>query len=137
MAGGMEGDGVGVEGTDVGEAELVGEEFGELEDAGEDVGDLRLEGGIVKLFGHFGIVVAHHGDAGGRGADDDFGVGEDGEELTEEGVGILPVAGVVVHLATTGLGGAEFDGVAEAFEDGNDGLAGLGEKGVVIAGNEE
>jgi len=137
VAGGVEGDGVGVEGTDVGEAELVGEEFRELEDAGEDGGDPGLEGGVVELFGHFGVVGAYHGDAGGGGADDDFSVGEDFEELAEEGVGVVPVAGVVVHLATTGLGGAEFDGVAEAFEDGNDGLAGLGKEGVVVASDEE
>jgi len=137
VAGGVEGDGMGVEGADVGDAELVGEEFGELEDAGEDGGDLGLEDGVVELLGHFGVVIAHHGDTGGGGADDDFGVGEDLEELPEEGVGILAVAGIVVHLAATGLGGAEFDGVAEAFEDGNDGLAGLGKEGVVIAGDEE
>jgi hypothetical protein len=35
------------------------------------------------------------------------------------------------------LAGGEFDGVAEAFEDADNGLAGAGKKRVVIAGDEE
>jgi hypothetical protein len=42
-----------------------------------------------------------------------------------------------VHLAAAGLAGGKFDGVAEAFEDADDGLASAGKKRVVIAGDEE
>jgi hypothetical protein len=42
-----------------------------------------------------------------------------------------------VHLAAAGLAGGKVDGVAEALEDADDGLAGLGKQRVVIAGDEE
>ena len=137
VAAGVVGDAVGVEGSDVFEAEALGEELGELEDFGEEFGDGGLEGGVAGFEGHFGVVVAHHGDAGGGGDDDGFGVAELLDEALEEGEGFGLVAGVVVHLAAAGLGGVEVDGVAEALEDAHDGLAGAGEERVVIAGDEE
>jgi hypothetical protein len=42
-----------------------------------------------------------------------------------------------VHLAAAGLAGGKDDGVAEAFEDADDGFASLRKEGVVIAGDEE
>jgi hypothetical protein len=137
VAAGVVGDAVGEEGTDVFEAEPFGEELGELEDFRKEFGDGGLEGGVAGFKGHFGVVVAHHGDAGGGGDDDGFGVAELLDEALEEGEGFGLVAGVVVHLTAAGLGGVEVDGVAEAFEDADDGLAGAGEEGVVIAGDEE
>jgi len=86
---------------------------------------------------HLWVVVAHHADAGGGGDDDGFGVAELVDEPAEERVGLSLVAGVVVHLAATGLAGREVDGMAEALEDANDGLAGAGEERVVIAGDEK
>ena len=41
-----------------------------------------------------------------------------------------------MHLAAAGLIAAEFDAMAQAFEHGDDGFSGLGEKRVVIAGDE-
>jgi len=137
VAAGVVGDAVGVDGADAVEVETVGEEFGELEDAGEEVGDGGFEAGVAGLAGHFGVVVAHHGDAGGGRDDYGFGVGELGDEALEEGEGFGLVAGVVVHLAAAGLGWGEVDGVAEALEDTDDGLAGTGEERVVITGDEE
>ena len=47
------------------------------------------------------------------------------------------VAGVPVHLAAAGLLPRKIDGVAEAFEHADYGFAGLGEEGVVVAGDEQ
>jgi hypothetical protein len=137
VAAGVVGDAVGIVGADIVEAEALGEELGELEDFGEEFGDGGLEVGIAGVRCHFGVVVADHGDAGGGGDDDSFGVLELVDEALEEGVGLGLVAGVVVHLAAAGLAWGEVDGVAEAFEDADDGLACGGEEGVVIAGDEE
>jgi hypothetical protein len=137
VAAGVVGDAMGVEGSDVFEAEAVGEELGKLVDLGEEVGDGGLKRGIVEMRCHLGVVVAHHADAGGRGDDDGFGVLELVDEPAKEGVGLGLVARVVVHLAAAGLAEGKFDRVAEAFEDADDGLAGAGKKRVVIAGDEE
>ena len=134
VAGGVDGDGVGVRGADIGNAEFVDEEFGELEDAREDGGDFGFE---ARFGRHFRVVVADHGDAGGGGRADHFGVPEDFKEVLHDADGFRAVAGVVVHLAAAGLGLTELDGVAEAFEDGDDGFTGFGEESVVVAGNEE
>jgi hypothetical protein len=40
-------------------------------------------------------------------------------------------------LAAAGLAGGKVEGVAEALEDADNGLAGAGEERVVIAGDEE
>lgn len=87
--------------------------------------------------GHFGVVITHHGDAGGGRNDDGLGVRELLHEALQEGHGFGLVAGVVVHLAAAGLAGGEVDGVAEALEDTDDGLAGAGEERVVIAGDKK
>jgi hypothetical protein len=42
-----------------------------------------------------------------------------------------------MHLAAAGLAGGKNDGVAEPLEDADDGLAGLGKEGVVVAGDEQ
>jgi hypothetical protein len=42
-----------------------------------------------------------------------------------------------VHLAAAGLAGGKVNGVTEALEHTNDSLAGGGEQGVVVAGDEE
>jgi hypothetical protein len=85
VAAGVVGDAVRVVGADVFEAELVGEELGELEDLGEEVGDFGLRPGSPICARHLGVVVAHHGDAGGRGDDDGFGMLELVDEAAQEG----------------------------------------------------
>jgi hypothetical protein len=57
--------------------------------------------------------------------------------MADDGNGLAMVAGVPMHLAAAGLIGREVDGVAEAFEDVDDGFAGLREESVVVTGDEE
>jgi len=42
-----------------------------------------------------------------------------------------------MHLPTTGLGAAEFDGVSETFEDFDHSLPGAGKQQIVIAADKE
>jgi len=80
---GMVGDAVRIVGTDILEAETVGQELGELEDFGQEGFDVGGEARIANLYGHFGIVIAHHGHAGRRGNDDDLGSPELVDEALE------------------------------------------------------
>jgi hypothetical protein len=137
VAAGVVGDTVGVKGSDVFEAEAVGEELGELVDLGKEVGDGGLELEIAGVEGHFWVVVAHHANAGGGGDDDGFGMLELVDKTAEEWVSLSLVAGVVMHLAAASLAGGKVDSMAEAFKDADDGLAGAGKERVVIAGDEE
>ena len=137
VAAGVVGDAVWVVGTNVFEVEAVGEELGELKDTRQELGDGGFEVGVAYVTRHLGIVITHHGDAGGRGDDDGFGVRELVDEALQEGHGLGLVAGVVVHLAAAGLAWGEVYGVPEALEDTHDGLAGAGEERVVVAGDEE
>ena len=137
MAAGVVGDAVGEVGAYVFEAELFGEELGELVDAGEEGGYVGDELPVAELGSHFGVVLAHHGYAGGGGDDYGFGVLELGDEAGEKGEGFGLVAGVPVHLAAAGLAGGEDDGVAQALEEADHGFSRVGEEGVVVAGDEE
>jgi hypothetical protein len=133
----MVGDAVWEGGADVFDVETVDEQFRELKDAGEQGLYVGEEGRVVFRFSHHDVVLAHHGDAGGGGDADGFGVAEDIDEATDERDGLAVVAGVVVHLAAAGLGEGEVDGVAEALQEARDGDARLWEQGVVVAGDEE
>jgi hypothetical protein len=70
------GDAVGIVGTYVFKAEVFGKEFGELKDAWKELLDFGDEGGVADLFGHDGVMIAHHGDTGRGRNNDDFGVPE-------------------------------------------------------------
>ena len=59
------------------------------------------------------------------------------EELFHQRKSFALIAAVVMHLAAAGLGLAELDGVAEPFEDADDGLPCFWKQSVVVAGDEE
>ena len=82
-------------------------------------------------------MIAHHGDAGGGRDNDGFGVCKLLDEALKKRHGFGLVAGVVVHLAAAGLAWWKVDGVPEALENAHDGLAGVREERVVIAGDKE
>jgi len=133
----MVGDGVGEGCADVFQAETVDEQLRELKDAGQKAANVCEEGGIVFGLRDQLVVLAHHGDAGGGGDADSFGIAKDFDETADERNGFTMVAGVVVHLAAAGLLDGEVDGVAETFKQARDGDARLREEGVVITGDEE
>jgi hypothetical protein len=58
------GDAVGVVSANIFQTEVFGKEFGELEDARKEFFDFGDEGWLPDLFGHDGVVVTHHGNAG-------------------------------------------------------------------------
>lgn len=136
MAGGMEGDWMREECADVGDSEFINEQFGKFEDAREQFVHFLDEFGVGGVRGHHREVFTNHGHAGGGGDADDLRAEKDFQKMAHERERFFLVSGVVVHLPAAGLGFAELDGVAEAFEDGNDGFSGLGEESVVVAGDE-
>jgi hypothetical protein len=117
MTTGVVGDAMREIGADVLEAEVFGEELGEFEHSGKKSFDVRSEAGIANLCCHPGVVIAHHGDAGRRRDDDDLGCPELVNEALEQGQSFRLVAGIPMHLATTGLAGREIDGMTEPLEN--------------------
>ena len=138
MAGSVERDGVRIGCADVGDAELIDEQFGEFEDAGQEVIHRSRDGCVAQFARPF-----WGSDRGSwtrrrpRGRRWFRRPRRHVEEMAHQRHGFGVIAGVVVHLAAAGLGCAELDGVAEAFEHSHDGLAGFREKGVVITGYEQ
>ena len=137
VAGRVERHPVGEIGADVVDPELVDEERRELEHAGDQVADGLRQPLIAGQLGHLGIELVHHPHARGRRRDDQLGVAEDLDEVPDQRDRLALVAGVVVHLPATGLGGREVDRVAEPLEQAHHGPSGGGEEGVVEARNEQ
>ena len=86
------------------------------------------QGFVVRVSGDHRVLVADRAGAG-AGRDDDRVVLAEGVDVAGDQLG-LEVAAVGVHLATTGLLEGELDGLAEALEDLDRRLAGVGEERV-------
>ena len=130
-------DGMREERTDIGDTEFIYEQLGKFEDARDELVYFADQSFVARSLSHFGEVIADHRHArGGRHADG-FGAAKRLDEMAHELASLGVIAGVEMHLAATGLGGAEFDGVAQALEHGDDSFARLGEQGVVVASDEQ
>ncbi len=124
---------MGIEGAHIGHLQLVGQQFRELIDARQQGGGLFDQFWVASVLGHFGVMIPDHRDAGRRRNADYGGVAEDLYESFHHGKRFPGIAGIVVHLAATGLGGRKLDAMPEPFEYGNDGFAAFGEKRIVVA----
>jgi hypothetical protein len=137
VAAGVIGDAVRIVGSYIFETEALGEELGELVDARQKLGDLGDQLGVADLFGHLGVVIAYHGHAARGGHDDGLGVTKLFDEASDERKSLGLIAGVPVHLSTTGLTGRKVYGVTKSLEHLDDGNPCVGKQGVVIAGNKQ
>jgi hypothetical protein len=125
------------EGAYIDRVQTIDQQLRKFVDAGEEIIEQMGNVGIGECHGHFRVVVANHGDTGSRRNADDFGAGKGSKEMTHQREGLALVTGVVVHLTTASLGRSEFDSVAETLQYPDDGFAGRGKQGVVVAGDEQ
>jgi len=104
---------------------------------GAEVGHPAGQGAVAGAGGEPGVQLPDHAGAGAGRGHDRLVAGEHVHEAARERSGLALVAGVVVHLPAAGLLLRELDPVAEALEQPDDRLAGLGEHRVVEAGDEQ
>ncbi|GAC1661981.1 MAG: hypothetical protein NVS9B4_15000 [Candidatus Acidiferrum sp.] len=121
--------------TDVTQLQLVGQEFREFEHARQQMSQVAAYRRVTSR--HFWEMLANHGNARSRGDTNSFRVTKYFKKVEHHGTRVGLVAAVVVHLSAASLGGAKLHGVTKAFEERDDGFAGLRKKSVVIAGNKK
>ena len=120
--------------ADIGEAKLVDEEIGEFKGArGQSFGGGFLRVAVEK----FGVEDFHHGPAGTGGADDDFGVAEDGDVAAGDLTGFVPITGIEGGLATAGLALRIIHLMAEPLEKPHHAHGDLGVELIHKAGDEQ
>lgn len=137
VAGRVVGHGVREGRPDVGHAEHVDEELGELVGLRARSGDRVDEGRVTAAPGDEAVLVAHAADARAGGDDDGVVPLEGRGELAHHRDGLVEVAGVDHRLAAAGLAGREVHVDPQPAQQPDDSLAGLGEHGVVDAGEHE
>lgn len=117
--------------------ESVHEQLGEFEDTGQEAADFTKKRRVIFRLGDQLVVLAHHGDTGGRRDAHDVCLAKHGDEAADQRDRLTVIPGVVVHLAAAGLFDGKRYGVAQPLKDACDGDACLREQGVVVAGDEE
>ena len=142
VAGRVVGDGVGEVGAHVLEAQNVGDELGEVVGVLSDALGLLREMLVAHVLGDDLLLVARCTGAGAGGDDDGVPLavehGLEGPDVVADNLcGVFEVAGVGVHLSAADLVFREDDLVAEALEQGDRRLGGLGEHDVCQASGEE